>query len=309
VDLVISGHTHQAYNCQIANKAGRLISVTSANSQGRVLTDIDVAISTVNGEVSSVSAENIVVDRSNTAITPNAAIKTIVDNYKTLSTPIANRVIGSIDAAITTTANAAGESALGDVIADAQLLATQNVGFGEAVAAFMNPGGIRANLTYPSSAAGEGDGKVTYAEAFTVQPFGNTVVTLTLTGAQIHTLLEQQFTGCTVGYPASAPVTGQPFNRILQVSNRFSYAWQEKGTACDNVDPASIKINGVVVDPAASYRITVNNFMADGGDQYYVLTQGSNRLGGALDLDALENYFSVNGTVAPGPQNRILPAP
>jgi 5'-nucleotidase len=310
VDLVISGHTHQAYNCQIANKAGRLISVTSANSQGRVLTDIDVAINTANGEVSSVSAENIVVDRRATAtITPNAAIKTIVNNYKTLSTPIANRIIGSISAAITTTANAAGESALGDVIADAQLLATRNVGFGEAVAAFMNPGGIRANLTYPSGTANEGDGKVTYAEAFTVQPFGNTVVTLTLTGAQIHTLLEQQFTGCTVGYPVGAPLTGQPFNRILQVSGGFSYEWKEKGTACDNVDPASIKINGVVVDPAASYRITVNNFMADGGDQYYVLTQGTNRLGGALDLDALESYFSVNGTVAPGPQNRILPAP
>ncbi len=309
VDLVISGHTHQAYNCQIANKAGRLISVTSANSQGRVLTDIDVAISTVNGEVSSVSAENIVVDRSNTAITPNAAIKTIVDNYKALSTPIANRVIGSISAAITRTATGAGESALGDVIADAQLLATQNVGFGEAVVSFMNPGGIRADLTFPSSTAAEGDGKVTYAEAFTVQPFGNTLVTLTLTGAQIHTLLEQQFTGCTVGYPAGAPVAGQAFNRIMQVSNGFSYEWREKGTACDNVDPTSIKINGVVVDPAASYRVTVNNFMADGGDQYYVLTQGTNRLGGALDLDALENYFTVNGTVAPGPQNRILPAP
>jgi len=133
-------------------------------------------------------------------------------------------------------------------------------------------------------------------------------VTLTLTGAQIHTLLEQQFTGCTVGYPAGAPASGQPFNRILQVSDGFSYEWKEKGTACDNVDPASIKINGVVVDPAASYRITVNNFMADGGDQYYVLTQGTNRLGGALDLDALESYFTVNGTVAPGPQNRILPA-
>ncbi|QSB02522.1 bifunctional metallophosphatase/5'-nucleotidase [Methylomonas sp. EFPC1] len=309
VDLVISGHTHQAYNCQIANKAGRLISVTSANSQGRVLTDIDVAINTVNGEVSSVSAENIVVDRSNTAITPYAAIKTIVDNYKALSTPIANRVIGNISAAITRTATAAGESALGDVIADAQLLATQNVGFGEAVVSFMNPGGIRADLTFPSSTAAEGDGKVTYAEAFTVQPFGNTLVTLTLTGAQIHTLLEQQFTGCTVGYPAGAPAAGQAFNRIMQVSNGFSYEWKEKGTPCDNVDPASIKINGVVVDPAASYRVTVNNFMADGGDQYYVLTQGTNRLGGALDLDALENYFTVNGTVAPGPQNRILPAP
>ncbi|WFP52286.1 bifunctional metallophosphatase/5'-nucleotidase [Methylomonas sp. EFPC3] len=309
VDLVISGHTHQAYNCQIANKAGRLISVTSANSQGRVLTDIDVTINTANGEVSAVNAENIAVVRNNPAITPNAGIKTIVDNYKALATPIANRVIGTISAAITRTATAAGESALGDVIADAQLAATSPAGFGNAVVSFMNPGGIRADLTYPGSSAGEGDGKVTYAEAFTVQPFGNTLVTLTLTGAQIHTLLEQQFTGCTAGYPAGAPASGQPFNRIMQVSGGFSYEWSEKGTPCDNVDPASIKINGVVVDPAAGYRVTVNNFMADGGDQYYVLTQGSNRLGGALDLDALESYFLANGSVNPGPRNRILLAP
>ncbi|MCQ8183364.1 bifunctional metallophosphatase/5'-nucleotidase [Methylomonas sp. SURF-1] len=309
VDLVISGHTHQAYNCQIANKAGRSISVTSANSQGRVLTDIDVTIDTRTGEVSAVSAENIAVVRNNSAITPNAGIKTIVDNYKALATPIANRVIGTISAAITRTATAAGESALGDVIADAQLAATSPAGFGNAVVSFMNPGGIRADLTYPGSSAGEGDGKVTYAEAFTVQPFGNTLVTLTLTGAQIHTLLEQQFTGCTAGYPAGAPASGQPFNRIMQVSGGFSYEWSEKGTPCDNVDPASIKINGVVVEPAASYRITVNNFMADGGDQYYVLTQGTNRLGGALDLDALESYFLANGSVNPGPRNRILLAP
>jgi len=304
VDLVISGHTHQAYNCQIANKDGRLISVTSANAQGRVLTDINLTVYKAIGEVNTVTANNIVVDRTNAAITPNAAIKSIVDKYKTIATPIANRVIGTISADITRALTPAGESALGDVIADAQLLETQGVGFGEAVVAFMNPGGIRADLTYAQS-AGEGAGNLTYGEAFTVQPFGNTLVSLTLTGAQIHTLLEQQFTGCTVGYPANAPVTGQPFNRILQVSNGFSYDWQEKGTPCDNVDPASIKINGIPVDPAASYRVSVNNFMADGGDQLYVLTQGTNRLGGALDLDALENYFSVNGLVAPGPKNRI----
>jgi len=304
VDLVISGHTHQAYNCQVANKVGRLISVTSANSQGRVLTDIDVAINRTNGEVTAVNAKNIVVDRTNPAITPNEPIKTIVASYKALSTPIANRVIGSISEAITRSSTSAGESALGDVIADAQLLATSKLGFGEAVAAFMNPGGIRADLTFPAS-VGEGDGKVTYAEAFTVQPFGNTLVTLTLTGEQIHTLLEQQFTGCTLGYPVGAPATGQPFNRILQVSDGFSYEWLEKGTPCDNVDPASIKIDGVTIDSTASYRITVNNFMADGGDQLYVLTQGENRLGGALDLDALEDYFLEKGAVAPGPRNRI----
>jgi len=309
VDLVISGHTHQAYNCRIANKAGRLISVTSANSQGRVLTDIDLSIDKESGEVLTVAANNIVVDRSNTLVTPDAAIKTIVDNYKAIALPVANRVIGAISASITRSLTPAGESALGDVIADAQLQATKNAGFGEAVVAFMNPGGIRADLTYASSVAGEGDGNVTYGEAFTVQPFGNTLVTLTLTGEQIHTLLEQQFTGCTLGYPANAPLTGQPFNRILQVSEGFSYEWKEKGTPCDNVDPASIRINGVVVDPTASYRVTVNNFMADGGDQLYVLTQGVNRLGGALDMDALAAYFAVNTLVAPGLRDRILLAP
>lgn len=307
VDLVISGHTHQAYNCQIANKRGRLVPVTSANSQGRVLTDIDMSVDSETGKVKQITATNIVVDRNNPNVTPSAEIKSLVDSYKAIALPVANRVIGTITASITKTNNATGESALGDVIADAQLLATQNDGFGKAVTAFMNPGGIRADLSYASSSAGEG--KVTYAEAFTVQPFGNSLVTMTLTGAQIHTLLEQQFTGCTEGYPAGAPATGQPFNRILQVSNGFSYEWKEKGTPCDNVDPASITINGVVVDPAASYRITVNNFMADSGDQLYVLKQGADRLGGALDMDALESYFTVNGSVAPGPQNRILPAP
>jgi 5'-nucleotidase len=309
VDLVISGHTHQAYNCQIANKVDRLISVTSASSQGKVLTDINLTVNKKSGEILTVAANNIVVDRNNLTVTPNAAITTIVSKYKAISTGVANRVIGTVSEAITKTVNSAGESALGDVIADAQLSETQAVGFGEAVVAFMNPGGIRADITYVSGLAGEGDGNVTYGEAFTVQPFGNTLVSLTLTGAQIHTLLEQQFTGCTEGYPATAPVTGQPFNRILQVSNGFSYDWKEKGTACDNVDPASIKINGVTVNPASNYRVSVNYFMADGGDQLYVLTQGTNRLGGALDLDALGNYFSARGLVTPGLKDRITLLP
>lgn len=309
VDLVISGHTHQAYNCLVANRDGRLISVTSANAQGRVLTDIDMVIDKAHGEVTEVAAQNIVVDRGNTAITPDATLKAIVDNYKAIAEPVANRVIGTISADMTRSGTAAGESALGDLIADGQFAATQAPEFGGAVAAFMNPGGVRADLSFASSAANEGDGKVTYGEAFTVQPFGNSLVTMTLSGAQLHTLLEQQFTGCTLDYPVNAPAAGQPFNRILQVSEGFSYSWQEKGTPCDNVDAASIKINGEVVDPAASYRITVNSFLADGGDQFYVLSQGTDRLGGALDLDALESYFTANPLVGPGLQNRINLSP
>jgi 5'-nucleotidase len=327
IDLVISGHTHQAYNCQLPNRNGRLIPVTSANSQGRVLSDINVSINDTNGEVTAIVATNIVVDRGDTNTTANAQVASIVNGYKTIATPIANRVIGEITASMSNTAaSAAGEIALGDIIADAQLAATTAPGFGDAVAAFMNPGGIRApGLNYASSTAGEGDGKVTYGEAFTVQPFGNSLVTLTLTGAQIHIMLEEQFVGCNATnapaswlYPAG-DTTGQTFNRVLQVSEGFSYSWSASGPACDKVDPASIAINGVTVDPNASYRITVNNFLSDGGDKFYVIAQGTNRLGGAQDIDALEAWFnnpvadsnlSLPGIqVAPGAQDRITLLP
>ncbi|HSJ50111.1 MAG TPA: 5'-nucleotidase, partial [Actinomycetota bacterium] len=183
-------------------------------------------------------------------------------------------------------------------IADAQLAATAPAGFGEAVAAFMNPGGIRADLTYASSPAGEGDGNVTYGEAFTVQPFGNSLVTMTLTGQQIDTLLEQQI---------DTPAPGQ--NRILQVSEGFTYSWSASAPTGNKVDIGSIAIDGVPIDPAASYRVTVNSFLADGGDNFTVLVQGTDRLGGALDLDALTDYFAANSPVAPGPQNRITLLP
>jgi 5'-nucleotidase len=126
------------------------------------------------------------------------------------------------------------------------------------------------------------------------------MVTMTLTGAQIETLLEQQFAGC-LGQGAT--------NRILQVSNGFAYSWSASAPSCGKVDPTSIMINGVVVDPLATYRVTVNSFLADGGDGFTVLTQGTNRLGGEVDTDALEKYFVANSPVAPGPMNRITRLP
>ncbi len=324
VDLVISGHTHQAYNCQLKNKSGRLIPVTSANSIGRVLTDIDIAVDPKTGDITHINAQNKVVDRSATGVVPNADIAAIVGKYRALAMPIANRVIGDITAAMPDIAvNAAGESSLGDVIADAQLQATAPNDRGNAVVAFMNPGGIRApGLLYTSSTAGEGDGKVTYGEVFTVQPFGNSLTTLTLTGEQIHILLEQQFAGCHAGnapvqwnYPAS-DITGQSFNRILQISNGFTYTWSANGAACDKVAQDSIKLNGEMINPALSYRITVNNFLADGGDKFYILAKGTQRLGGAQDVDALEAFFknpmndadtaTAGVQIAPGLQNRIV---
>lgn len=291
VDLFITGHTHQAYNCVID---GRI--VTSASSFGRIVSDIDLTIDRASGEMISAQANNVIVTRD---VPKDSFITALIAKYNAIAAPLANRIIGSITANITRTTNAAGESALGDVIADAQLAATAPVGFGEAVVAFMNPGGIRADLMYAGSPAGEGDGNVTYGEMFTVQPFGNSLVTMTLTGAQIDTLLEQQFAGCGT----------QTANRVLQVSTGFSYTWSQSAPACSKVDPASIKINGVTITPAASYRITVNSFLADGGDNFAVLRDGTNRLGGEVDTDAFEKYFAANSPVAPGPQNRITVGP
>jgi 5'-nucleotidase len=292
VDVVISGHTHQPYNCVIDGKL-----VTSAFSFGRLVTKIDLTINRATGEVVSMSADNRIVTRD---VPKDNLLTALIAKYQAIAAPLENRIIGSITATITRTNNAAGESALGDVIADAQLYATTDPGNGGAVIAFMNPGGIRADLTYASSPAGEGDGFVTYGESFTVQPFGNNLVTLTLTGTQIDTLLEQQFVGC--GQPAG----GQ---KILQVSAGFSYAWSVSAPACNKIDPASIMLNGVQVEPTGSYRVTVNSFLADGGDNFSVLVQGTDRLGGAVDTDALEAYFTAFSPVAPGPQNRITVLP
>jgi 5'-nucleotidase len=282
VDMVISGHTHQPYNCVINN-----IPVSSAYSFGRVLTDVDMVVDRSTGHVTSVSVNNVIVARD---VVDDPAVGAIIERYRALSAPLANRVIGTITSDISRANNPAGESALGDVIADAQLAATAPAGFGEAVVAFMNPGGIRADLTYPPSGS-EQPGEVTYGESFTVQPFGNSLVTMTLTGAQIETLLEQQFL---------------LDDRILQVSNGFTYEWSASAAEGDKVDPGTIKINGVTVDPNGSYRVTVNSFLADGGDRFPVLVAGTNRLGGAVDTDALEAYFVANSPVAPGPQNRII---
>ena len=285
VDLFITGHTHQAYNCVIDGRP-----VTSAASFGRIVTDIDLTIDRGSGEVTSITANNNIVTRT---VAKDTVMTALIGKFNAIAAPLANRIIGSITADITRTANAAGESALGDVIADAQLEATNDPGFGEAVVAFMNPGGIRADLTYASSPAGEGDGNVTYGEMFTVQPFGNSMVTMTLTGAQIDALLEQQWV----------------VNRVLQVSNGFTYAWSLSAPVGSKVDIASIQINGVPIDANASYRVTVNSFLADGGDGFTVLVQGTNRLGGEVDTDAFEKYFATHSPVAPSPQNRITTVP
>ena len=285
VDLVIAGHTNDEFVCEIDGKW-----VTMADTRGRLFTDINVTLNRVTKDMTVVAINNLA--NLQDGVTPDPTVTALIDKYDDLSAPLANTVIGMITTDITRTFNTAGESALGDIIADAQLDATAAAGFGDAVVAFMNPGGIRDSFLFAAGPAGEGDGNVTFGEAFGVQPFGNSLVTMTLTGAQIDILLEQQW-------------VGQTSPRILQVSDGFSYVWDAAAPDGSKIDPASIVIGGAALDLAASYRVTVNSFLADGGDNFSVLTEGTDRLGGEVDLDALVTYFGLNSPVAPGPQNRI----
>ena len=286
VDVFVTGHTHRAYN---ANIDGRI--VTEAGSAGSVLTDIDLVISNETHDVIEGRSRNIVVSRD---VHKDSSVAELVEEYKSLVAPLANRVVGNITGNITTATNDAGESALGDVIADAQLYATSNPSYGDADIAFTNSGGIRANLVYSQVSGGELPGQVTYGEAFSVQPFGNNLVTMTLNGTQIDALLEQQFDN---------PSSGS--KRILQVSKGFSYTWHKNAPTGEKVDISSIKINGTSIDPSSPYRVTVNGFLADGGDNFYVLKAGVDRTGGSLDGDALVNYLTAFSPVAPGPRDRI----
>jgi 5'-nucleotidase len=284
VDVVVSAHTHQPYICHINGKL-----VTSASSFGRLITDIDLRIDHETKDVVGATAHNVIVRRT---VDKDPAETAIVDKYNALSGPIAHRVIGSITADITRVATPAGESALGDVIADAQLASTSPADFGGAVVAFMNPGGIRADLTFANSDGGEAPGEITYNEMFTVQPFSNVMTVKTMTGDMIYRLLEQQFTGA---------------NGILQVSNGFSYTWSP--TQVPHVIDGSVAINGVPVVKANSYRVAMNNFLATGGDGFSVFNEGTDQLGGEVDIDAAVNYFMHNSPVAPGARDRITLIP
>jgi len=288
VDVLVSAHTHQPYNCTIN---GRL--VTSAASFGRVITKIDLTIDAAAKKVTAKKAHNIPVTRD---IAPDPDVASIVAMYQTYAAPLANRVVGYITGDITANAMTAKskscETPLGDLIADAQLAQTANLG---ARVAFMNPGGIRTDLVF--HAPPKMDGAVLYAEAFAVQPFSNLLVTMTLTGAQIKTALDQQFAG-------SAP-------KILQVSSnlKFSYTY-DKPSNKGVVDPMSITIDNAPLDMNANYVVTMNNFLAGGGDSFAVFSSGTNRTTGGIDLDAFVAYLTMNSSpakpIAPPPSNRII---
>ena len=279
VDVVISGHTHRAYVCKID---GRL--VTSGDKYGTIVTTIDLKLDSVTRDVISARADNIIVRTG--ADAGDAEQTALLASYDKFAAPIANRRAGSITQTLSRVPNDAGESVLGDVIADAQLAATRTDAKGAAVIAFTNPGGVRTDI------AKKEDGAVTYADVFASQPFRNQLVTLTLTGAQIKNMLEQQWLD-----------PNRP--RILQVSKGFNYTWDNAKPYGDHVVADRMSLNGQRVDPATRYRVTVNNYLAVGGDGFTVLKQGTAPQFGIYDVDALDGYFQANSPIAPASTDRI----
>lgn len=275
VDVVVSGHTHWAYNCRID---GRL--VTSAHRFGTVLTRIELTLDRTTRDVVSSAAENLPLVP--TRYIPDAATAGLIATYERIVAPLAKRPVSRLVEPLLVRTGPNGENTIGRLVADAQLEATRASG---AQAALMNLGGIRAQL-------GRDDRlDVTYEDLYAVQPFNNQLVTLTLSGAQILAWLEQQWNG--------------DRGRLMQVSTGFNYAWDGTRPAGSKVVPGSVSIGGRALDTAAEYRITVNNFMADGGDGYTVLRQARNRQYGPQDLEALEAYLAARPLYAPDPQPRI----
>ena len=339
VDLVLSGHTHAAYNCSadtvdlrdvggsamptprptgLPDRSGRLLPVLSASAFGRVLSDVDLDVDPHSGRVVALHAGNRLVDASDPmiegAILANPGVRRIVDGYAAQVAPVADQVIGAIAVPLSNAVASTGEMQTGDLVADAQLRAAQRAAPGGASIALVNAGGVRdaglgTGAAYPLD--------VRYGQAFMAQPYGNNMVTLTLNSRQLKDLLEQQFPGC----------MGQTAPRMLQVSNGLRYAWSASAPPCSRIEelvltPTDLRVtppvatgaaetlvaHGVVQEPDKRWRVTVNDFIAAGGDGFSVLREGSDPVGGALGVDALADYFKAGYRAPEPPYDPALPA-
>ena len=295
IGLVVSGHSHNAYVCQFKNSVGRSIPVTQAASYGNVLTNIDVTLNDSTGAISAVSANNIVVDRTNPAITPNQTVAQIVQGYANLASPLTSQVVATIlTPGAPNTANAAGEKPAGDLIADAMLAAASGASGNYATLAIMNTGGVRANgfvnnntnpAVYPYN--------LNYGDAFTVQPFGNILQTVTVTATQLKNIFEAEFTGCTINGVKQALSP----NPILQVSSTVYEEWSASAACGSHIQTLTVTgipvvQGGVVLNPSATFNVVTNNYLALGGDNFGTFTASTNPVSVGQDIDALVAYLA-----------------
>jgi 5'-nucleotidase len=274
VDAVITAHTHRPYVCTIGGKL-----VTSAASYGRVITAIDLTFDPTTHRVAKKTAANVAVTHD---LPPDPAVDALVQSFVKAAAPRADRVVGHLSADLLSHATN-GESNFGDFIADAMLASTADKAAGGAVVAFMNPGGIRADIRV-APLGSEPPGTVTYGKIFAAQPFGNVLYTVSLSGAELVGVLEEQFR------------RGEP--HFLQVSKGFTYAYDLDPKAANHVLAGSAKIGGVPIDPKQRYRVTVNDFLYNGGDGYKTFREGKDVKVGGVDVYSLEKYFASFGAGA-----------
>lgn len=275
VDVVVSGHTHRAYQCEVDG-----VLLTSAGQYGTQLTDIALSLDRASGDIVATRADTLVVATATTAEDP--ALTALVATYRTLAEPMMQREVGSVSAPLLRERNAAGESLLGHLIADAMLAAAERVAGERADLALMNPGGIRTDIAKA--------GPVRFNDLFAVQPFGNNVQVLTLTGTQIEAVLQQQF--------------ARKQEDILQVSQGFHYRWRRQGASA-TVVPGSITVNGQPLAADRRYRVVTNNFLAEGGDGFTAFRAGTNVTQAGGDIDALEAYLASHSPLSPPTDTRI----
>ncbi|MBX3328409.1 MAG: bifunctional metallophosphatase/5'-nucleotidase [Nitrospira sp.] len=260
VDVVVSGHAHSFTNTLLKNRNGAEILITQAFSSSTAYGDINLMVDKRTQDVVAKSATIVTTFAdAGPGLVSNPPVAELVAQAQAKVAPLVNRVVGQASVELSRTESPAGESSLGNLIADAQRAAL-GTDF-----AFMNPGGIRADLS---------SGSVTYGELFAIQPFGNSLVRMELTGQQVYDLLNQQW-------------VNQPFPRILKTSG-LTYTWDNNRPIGDRI--VEVRLNGSPIDRQATFSVTVNNFMAAGGDNFTVLLQGKNQVGGSLDLDALIVY-------------------
>jgi 5'-nucleotidase len=294
IDVVFSAHSHRAYRCDINGTI-----VMQGASFGRLVSIVDIEIDRTTGVLRGrTQARNVPVPNGRdttpalrAAYPPLASdpeVEATVAHYRQRAAPLADRPIARIAAPFDRRPAAGGDHPLGRLIADAQLAATRGA---NAQIAFTNPGGVRIDLR------GGPDGRVSYGDVYSVQPFGNTLVTVTLSGAELRTLLERQWS-------ATRPERA----RILQPSRGLTYAWDSRRPHGERIIPESLRLDGRVIEAERDYRITVNSYLAAGGDSFRLLRTARDPVGGPLDVDALAQYLqnaSVSAPLAPDRKARI----
>ena len=299
VDLVVSGHTHNAYVCDYGSMdASRPLLLTSAGYGGTLLTDIRLDVDPVAGRVVAKRANNVLIqgeaftsakgpvtisDRY-PQFAPEPRVAALVARYAAAAKSAAERPIGKLTAPAPRSDEDMREQVLGNLIADAQLAATAAPANGGAELALMNAGSARTSLT-PRA-----DGTITFGDIYAAQPFGNTLVVKQMTGKRLRAVLEQQFDENKAGG-----------RNLLLVSRGFSFGYDlGKPVGQRLVDP---RLNGAPIADDRVYRVVMSNFLANGGDGFTTLAGGDEMLTGVGDLDALEAYFA-KGPVTPPATDR-----